>query len=306
MRLLITGASGFIGKNLLLKVPKKWEVVATYNKSSDFPEFVTKKRLSNVEAVRVDLTNLRETREKIAGEFDSAIHLASNTDVQSSLKRPETDLQLNVVTFLNTVKAAKISDLIFMSSGAVYDGNNGLVTPKSHLHPSFPYAISKLACENYALYFRRHNLVKNYVILRFFGAYGPFELPRKIYTKLVRAFYFEDRREFTIKGDGNNFIDAMYINDAVDGILSVLRSAVRDLTVDFATGNPMTINALVMKVAEIFGKTEVTLRHEGWPPEYNTFYASNKDMEVLYGFKHSTSLEAGLRRLAAWLEKKRA
>jgi len=152
-------------------------------------------------------------------------------------------------------------------------------------------------------FFKKSEAINNYVVLRFFGAYGPHEPPRKIFTKLVKAFYFEKSEDFTIVGDGNNFIDAMYVEDAVDGILSVVRSDVRDVTVDFASGNHLAINELVTSVAEIFGKKDVKLRHKGCPQEYNTFYVSNEDMETLYGFRPSISLKAGIWRLAKWLER---
>lgn len=306
MRLLVTGASGFIGRNLLLKIPREWEVVATYNKSVDFVHFLSENVLENVQAIRVDLTNATETEKKLRLKFDCTVHLAANTDTLFSVENPQSDLQLNIVTLLNTVKNVQTEDLIFMSSGAVYDGNVGLVSTKQRLIPSFPYAIAKLACERYVDFFKRNNAIDNYVILRFFGAYGPLEPPRKIFTKLVKAFYFENRDEFVIVGDGDNFIDAMYVEDAVDGIISAVRLDVRDVTVDFASGNPMTINELVTKVAKIFGKEDVKLRREGWPQEYNTFYASNKDMETLYGFKPLTSLDVGIWRLAKWLEKRYA
>lgn len=306
MRLLITGASGFIGRNLLLRLPREWEVVATYNKSADFTNFLSENVLENVQAIKVDLANAVESKKRLRLKFDCTVHLAANTDTLFSVKNPEKDLQLNVVTLLNTVKNVKTENLVFMSSGAVYDGNVGLVSPRQRLIPSFPYAIAKLACERYVDFFKKNNAIDNYVILRFFGAYGPHEPPRKIFTKLVKAFYFENSEEFVIVGDGNNFIDAMYVEDAVDGILSVVRSDVRDVTVDFASGNHLTINKLVTKVAKIFGKEDVKLRREGCPQEYNTFYASNKDMDALYGFKPLTSLEAGVWRLAKWLEKRYA
>lgn len=304
MRLLVTGASGFIGRNLLLKLPREWEVVATYNKSVDFTNFLSENALENVQAIKVDLANAIETKKKLRLKFDCTVHLAANTDTLFSVKNPEKDLQLNLVTLLNTVKNVKTEDLIFMSSGAVYDGNVGPVSLRQRLNPSFPYAIAKLACERYVNFFKKNNSIDNYVILRFFGAYGPHEPPRKIFTRLVKAFYFENSEEFVIVGDGNNFIDAMYVEDAADGIISVIESDIRDLTVDFASGNPMTINELVKRVAEIFQKNNVKLKHEGWPPEYITFYASNGDMKNLYRFKPSTPLEVGIWKLEQWLEKK--
>lgn len=306
MRLLITGASGFIGRNLLLKVPKKWDVVATYNKSRNFTQFVTENALHNVQAVKVNLTHLSNTKRKLGNDFDCIVHLAANTDVRLCVKNPQKDLLLNVMTLLNTVKATRVKDLVFMSSGAVYQGCKGEVSPSVSVSPSFPYAISKLACENYVAFFKKKGWITNYVILRFFGAYGPHEPPRKIFTKLVKTFHFEKSQEFVLVGDGNNLIDAMYVEDAVEGILSVLKSNVRNVTVDFSFGNTLTIEELVQRVAKIFRQENLKLSHTGWPIEYDTFYTNNNRMETLYGFKPSTTLEVGIWKLAKWLERKSA
>jgi len=306
MRLLVAGASGFIGRNLLLKVPKKWNTVATYNKSADFLDFLQENTLNNVQPIKVDLINASETKEKIGNEFDCAVYLTANTSALLSVRNPEVDLRMNVLTLLNTVKAAKIKDLIFVSSGAVYGGNVGLVSHETPLKPSFPYAVSKLAAENYVLFFKRHHLIDEYVVVRFFGVYGPHEAPRKIFTKLVKAFNFDQKQEFTIVGDGNNFVDTLFVEDAVDAMLSVIGSDVRDVTVNTVSGNHKSVNDLAVNIAEIFGKKNIRLSHESWPIEYTAFYASSKDMETLYGFKSSTPLEAGIWRLAEWLEKQYA
>jgi len=306
MRLLVTGASGFIGRNLLLRVPRNWDVVATFHRSRDFERFVVENALENVQVVNVDLADVVDTKQKLRGEFDCAVHLAANTDLSLCVRNPHEDLRLNVGTLLNTVKTAKIRHLIFMSSGAVYDGRSGLVSPDVRVDPSFPYAIAKLACERYVSFFKKNRLIDSFVILRFFGAYGPYEPSRKIFTKFVKAFHFEKSRDFTLVGDGNNFIDAMFVVDAVEGLLSMVGSNVRDVTVDFASGEPLRINELLSRVAKIFGLDDVTVRHKGWPVEYITFHVSGKSMESLLGFKPKTSLEVGIWKLAEWLEKGRA
>jgi len=306
MKLLITGASGFIGRNLLLKIPKKWDVAATYNKSRNFTQFVEENTLDNIQAVKIDLTDFPDTKEKLGNDFDCIVHLAANTDVTLCVKNPQKDLLLNAMTLLNTVKATRVKDLVFMSSGAVYEGCKGAVSPNVPVSPSLPYAISKLACENYVSFFKKKGWITNYVILRFFGAYGPHEPPRKIFTKLVKTFHFKKSQEFVLVGDGNNFIDTMYVEDAAEGILSVLRSNVRNVTVDFSFGDPLTIEKLVQRVAKIFGQENQKLTHTGWPIEYDTFYTNDNRMETLYRFKPSTTLKVGIWKLAKWLERKSA
>jgi len=122
----------------------------------------------------------------------------------------------------------------------------------------------------------------------------------------VKTFHFKKSQEFVLVGDGNNFIDTMYVEDAAEGILSVLRSNVRNVTVDFSFGDPLTIEKLVQRVAKIFGQENQKLTHTGWPIEYDTFYTNDNRMETLYRFKPSTTLKVGIWKLAKWLERKSA
>ena len=75
-----------------------------------------------------------------------------------------------------------------MSSGAVYDGLRGAVSPATPVSPRLPYAISKLASEQYLRFFAEHRgTVDSYVNVRFFGAYGPYEAARKITTQWLQG-----------------------------------------------------------------------------------------------------------------------
>ena len=126
--------------------------------------------------------------------------------------------------------------MVYVSSGAVYDGLHGAVTPATPVSPQLPYAISKLASEQYLQFFcERRGTVDSYVNVRFFGAYGPYEAARKITTKWLQALA-RGEREFVVRGDGRNLIDFMYVDDAVDGFLALVKAQGARLTVDFASG----------------------------------------------------------------------
>jgi UDP-glucose 4-epimerase len=305
MKIIVPGASGFIGKNFILKAPKDWGIIAIYN-NRNLQDFVDEHNLSNVIAVKCDLANEKEVErlsKQVGKGFDICLYLAANTVIPLSVKDPVFDLHANTISLLNFLKFFRGKRIIFLSSGAVYDGLSGLVNPNIPVSPKIPYAISKLASENYIkFYVAKKKNFKNYIILRFFGAYGSYEPPRKIYTKLIRAFYFENKNEFTVYGDGRNRIDAMYIDDTIDGILKVIRSDSQNLTVDFCSGNPLSISELVFATADIFDKVNPTIRYEGTSEEYIKFYVSNKMMEKLFAFKPVTTLEEGLKKFANWLE----
>jgi nucleoside-diphosphate-sugar epimerase len=305
MKVIVTGASGFIGRNLLLKLPKSWEVLAFYNQDQQFPAFLDDNNLTHIQEVQCDLTNLESIDQFVlnyGSQFDCCVYLAANGDPAFSVKEPITDFKQNALAILQFLSRLSFKKFIFFSSGAVYDGLKGNVSPATCVHPHLPYAISKLASEQYVQYFHKKGSLGAYVILRFFGAFGPYEPARKIYTKLVQAFAIDKKNEFTITGDGRNLIDAMFVEDTVDGILNVIRSKVVNCTVDFCHGKPLTIDALVKTAAKVFKVKDLNVIHQGKVPEYILFRASSLAMRKKFKFKPKVSLENGLLKLAQFLK----
>jgi nucleoside-diphosphate-sugar epimerase len=127
------------------------------------------------------------------------------------------------------------------------------------------------------------------------------EPSRKLYTNLIKAFCIQDKNEFSIFGNGKNFIDAMYIEDAVEALFKIATSDKGNKIVDFCMGSPLTINELIHQVANIFGKKDMVLTHKGEAAEYTTFYASPREMEALFGFSPETSLNDGMKKFRDYL-----
>jgi nucleoside-diphosphate-sugar epimerase len=198
----------------------------------------------------------------------------------------------------------KIKRIVFFSSGAVYERLEGAVNPKLCVSPTLPYAISKLASEAYVKHFRKKEVISDYLIVRFFGAYGPHESPRKIYTKMVEQFYFQRCDKFSVRGNGLNLIDAMYVDDAVEGVLRMANASLGDSVIDFCGGHPITIRDLVLRAARVFGIAQPKIVQEGETAEYNRFFADPLPFKQRYGFEPKTSLAEGLRKLAKFLEAK--
>ena len=305
MRLIITGASGFLGRNLLLAIPKGWETLALYHRSRDFVPFLRRSHLRQVQPLRCDLrrgSELKRRRVLARNVFDACVYLAANGDPALSVADPEQDFRMTALTVLNFLACVKVKRFIYLSSGAVYDGRRGPVSPKSPLHPQLPYAISHSAAEQYvksSCQYRGNP--EEYLIVRFFGAYGPYEPPRKIYTRLVRAFAKEERRNFQIRGDGKNLIDAMYVTDAVEAILRALRSPLRNTTFDLCSGKPLSVEQLVRKAASVFGATSLRIRKAGVTAEPIHFRASTRFQKEKLRFTPKVPLETGLKKLADFL-----
>jgi len=303
MSILVVGASGFIGKNLLLEMPRKWNVYGVYRSSPDFLSFLEKNELTNVQPLKCDLGNLKEVEVVMAGlkEIDVCVYLVANTSVGRLIEDPILDVDTNISPLLNFLRCFRGRKLIFLSSGAVYMGLKREISPKSKINPTIPYAISKYACELYIKFYQSvKKTFKEYVILRFFGAYGPYEPRRKISTKLIMLINDPEKKDFAVYGDGGNYIDFMYVTDAIRGILAVINSKKANITVDFCSGHPQTINELAMRVGQLF-KKKINVIHVGVSPEYITFYASPKEMEKIFGFKPNISLENGFKMFSNWM-----
>jgi UDP-glucuronate 4-epimerase len=303
MNLLIVGASGFIGKNLLLGLNNEAEIIATYNTDSNFLLFNKKHNLRNVTPIKCDLRNEWEVRKLFAEkkDFDACIYLASDTRVGHLVTDPNADVMNNILPLANFVKQYRGGPVVFFSSGAVYMGKTGQVSPKVAVKPSIPYAISKYASE---LYIHHYGLKgSGYVIIRFFGAYGPYEHERKLTRKLLaQIMNTQDAKlTFTIYGDGKNLIDVMYIDDAITAIKCILESGKKNLVVDLCNGTPLMINGYARKIVKLFGKT-VHLNHYGSSPEYIRFYSSSDEFRRRFGFVPRISLEEGIRKYMTWLK----
>src|SRR4030042_1154764 len=103
MKILVTGASGFIGKNLLLRLKdSNASVMAIYNSDDKFPKFVSSiNENGNIEKIKCDLTNGLFQDYLSTDHFDICVHLAANSDPTLSLENPAVDLNQNVNTILN-------------------------------------------------------------------------------------------------------------------------------------------------------------------------------------------------------------
>jgi UDP-glucose 4-epimerase len=304
MRLVVTGASGFIGRHVLLRAPRDWEIVAVAHHTPGLEAFVTDHQMSHVRVVRCDLTDAAAVRalSAAAGHADAALYLAANGDPAASSERPRWDLESNTVALVTFLEHCLVDHLVYLSSGAVYDGLVGAVSPATPTSPRLPYAISKLASEQYVRFFAEHrHAPRSYINVRFFGAYGPYEPARKITTRWLLALA-AGQREFTLRGNGQNLIDFMYVDDAVDGMLRLVQAAGTSATVDFASGAPVSVNAVVQAMARTLG-VDVTVLHQGTTEEYIEFRSVDRAMHDRFGFAPTIAFDDGLRRLVEFFER---
>lgn len=298
MDLLVTGASGFLGRNFILQAPSSYRILAIYCQDPEFAEFVRRAHRPNVVAARCDLTNEQEVAElfrKYGTDWNSCLYLAAKVDIPWSVRDPAQDLLVNTGALLNVLRCIRVGAFIYFSSGAVYDGLSGEVPPDSPLNPTLPYAISKLACERYVEFYRQRAMtIEKSLTVRFFGAYGPYEAQHKIYTRLIQAFGVERQRNYTIYGDGRNLIDAMYVDDAVAAMIRMIDGNHWNQAVNLAGGRPLPIEELVREVSQVLGMSGVRIDKQGLANESNRFWGSTREMRSFYGFEPKVSLAEGI------------
>ena len=299
MKVLLTGASGFIGKNFLENAPKDMEIIAVYNSSKDVEKFVKEKKLDNVRLYKYDLTKKEETDalfEKIGKDIDYCIYLAGNVNIPLSIASPIEDLNMNAGALINFLQSCnKIKRFIYMSSTAVYEGNTGIVTTETKLNPKVPYCISKLACERYVKFFSSIGKIKNFTILRFGGAYGKYS--EKKFLSILLSDILHDKKEIEVYGDGTNTINITYVQDTVKALIKCLNSEKGNITCNLGQDN-QTITETIKRIAKIFNKdVKIKYTPKRKDQKYITFRIQ-VDFNDLFGFRPDYSFEQGIKEFA--------
>lgn len=231
MKILVTGAAGFIGMHTCLRLLKMGNVVIGIDNLNEYYDPRLKQdRLKqlltyeNFHFYKIDIAN-KEPIEKIfsQNQFNCVINLAAQAGVRYSVTNPHEYTQSNLVGFLNILEGCrntKVEHLVYASSSSVYGGNTKL--PYSELdsvdHPVSFYAATKRANELMAhSYSHLYNLPTTG--LRFFTVYGPWGRPDQSLFLFVDAAL--NKKPIKIFNNGNMFRDFTYIDDVVNGIIKV-------------------------------------------------------------------------------------
>jgi UDP-glucose 4-epimerase len=225
--ILITGASGFIAKNLVevLLNHEDFQLILTdisnlfkYPKYSINPPRLSKLDVGDRAAV-FDIFN----HEKI----DICIHLAAEVSVEDSIKYPDRTMMVNVNGTLNVLDACvqnKVENFIFASSAAVYGHPRSLPISEEHeLKPISPYGTSKLIAEQHVSSYMRAKKIRKAISLRIFNAYGEGQVGNlSVMAKFARKL--SKGLPPIIYGDGMQIRDFVSIKDVVNAILLSIRA----------------------------------------------------------------------------------
>jgi len=328
MRLLVTGAAGFIGYTTCAALLRRGEQVTGIDNLSDYYDVRLKRarldRLREHQRFTFELLDVA-SRDQMASlfalkKFDAVIHLAAQAGVRYSLTNPHAYIDTNILGFLNVLEGVRNSGaehLVFASSSSVY-GANGKLPFSEHDnvdHPVSLYAATKKANELMAHSYS-HLYGTRCTGLRFFTVYGPWGRPDMalfLFTKGILS-----GAPIPVFNHGKMVRDFTYVDDIVEGVLRVLDhpAAVdpswRPEAPDPATsrapyrvynignGQPVDLLRYIQVLEKVLGKKAVL---DLQPMQDGDVLASTADVSALeqaVQYRPKTPIEVGIPRFVEW------
>ena len=307
---LVTGAAGFIGSNLVDRLLSiGLTVVGFDNFSTGRKEFLAEAlQAPRFKLVKGDLLNAEDLDAAFQGHaIDTVFHLAANADVSRGLQHPERDLEQNTIgTFkvLEAMRAHDVRHIAFSSTGSIYGESKVTPTPEDAPFPvqTSLYGASKLAGEG---------LIEAYAegfgftawIFRFVSVLGERYTHGHIYDfyKRLRA----DPRRIEVKGDGQQTKSYMYVKDCIDGMLLALSRHETGVHI-FNLGTDATIkveNSLAL-ITETLGLTpEIVYSggRQGWIGDNPFIHLDCSRIRDL-GWKPQRTIQEGVVTTLKWLQ----
>jgi UDP-glucose 4-epimerase len=297
MRFLITGAAGFLGAPLANRLAAEGNtVVGLDDLSTGNPDRLSPK----VTFIRGDV-NDRPKLWSLLQEVDCVYHLAARVIVPESVLYPREYTQVNVggtVSLMEAMRDVGVRRVIFISSGSIY-GNQSIQPLKETARPNprSPYAVSKLSAEYYVRTIGDLWGIET-VCLRVFNAYGPGQRLPPSYAPVIPYCLNQAIQNGTIviHGDGKQSRDYVYVDDAVEAMVSAASSPKADhLIINVGSGVETNVNEIVKLVLEVTGQSPQVIhnpQHEGGP---SRMQADINLAKSKLGYKPKISLRQGLK-----------
>jgi UDP-glucuronate 4-epimerase len=322
LRVLVTGAAGFIGAALCDRLLARGDEVLGLDNLNDYYEVALKEaRLARLAGragfrfERVDLADRDATARAFAGgSWDVVVHLAAQAGVRHSVTRPERYVDSNLVGFGNVLEGcrhARAGHLVFASSSSVYGLNAKLpFSERDNVdHPVSLYAATKKANELMAHVYA-HLFGLPCTGLRFFTVYGPWGRPDMSPFLFVRAILAGQPLKVFNFGDMQR--DFTYIDDVVEGVLRVMSRPATAGAVSPATstapwriyniGNnqPVQLRRWIEVFEQCLGRKAELELAPLQPGDVVATAADIDDLQHDVGFRPATPVEEGVRRFVDW------
>ena len=311
MRVLVTGAAGFIGMHAARRLLDRGDEVLGIDNLNDYYSVELKKdRLAQLEHARfrftrMDIADAAALSELFASERPEAVlHLAAQAGVRYSIENPAAYIQSNLVGFANILECARRHPprhLVYASSSSVYGSNKELPWSESQNvdHPVSLYAATKKSNELMAhVYSHLYGL--NVTGLRFFTVYGPWGRPDM--SPMLFANAIVQGKPIQVFNHGDMQRDFTYVDDVVEGTLRVLDKPTRYAVFNIGNHQPVNLLDYIAALERAFGKEAKLEMKPMQPGDVKASYADTAALHAAVGFAPSTPLDTGLGRFAEWFK----
>lgn len=301
--ILITGGAGFIGSHLSDALLGKGYAVRILDDLSTGKRANLQLQHPGLELIEGDVADAALVARAAAG-CRAVVHLAAVASVQASVDDPVKTHQSNFIGTLNVCEAMRLNGVgrvLFASSAAVY-GNNGEGqsiaedTPKA---PLTPYAVDKLASEQYLDFYRRQHGLEP-VIFRFFNIFGPRQDPSSPYSGVISIFSERATQGLPIKvfGDGEQTRDFLYVGDLVQVMVQALEQPqVEEGAVNIGLNQATSLNQLLAALRDVIGSLPEISYGEARSGDIRHSRADNARLLARFDFPQPTPMVEGLAKL---------
>lgn len=328
MKILVTGAAGFIGMHVAKRLLGRGDEVVGVDNLNDYYDVGLKEaRLAQLAPfpgfrfLRQDIADREGMAQLFAAErFQRVVHLAAQPGVRYSLKNPHAYIDSNVVGFANVLEGCrhgKVEHLVYASSSSVYGANTSM--PFS-VHQNVDHPVSLYAATKKANELMAHTYSHLYGLpttgLRFFTVYGPWGRPDMSPSLFAGAILRGE--SIDVFNEGRMQRDFTYIDDIVEGVVRVLDTLAMPNS-DFDTGHPDAATSYAPyrlynignhEPVELMTFIETIEQAVGAKAKKNMLpmqagdvvatYADIEDLRAAVGFSPSTPLPAGIRAFTEW------
>jgi UDP-glucuronate 4-epimerase len=313
LRIVLTGAAGFIGFHLARRLLARGDVVIGVDDMNSYYDIDLKSARAarlvehpNFSLARLDVADVPALADLAQGA-DAVIHLAAQAGVRHSLENPFAYQHANLAGHLSVLEACRhtssVKHLVYASSSSVY-GDRAAEGPFREDDPAdLPaslYAATKRADELMSIaYSQLYGLPQTG--LRFFTVYGPWGRPDMAYFIFTRKILAGE--PISVFGQGRMARDFTYIDDIVDGVLGVLdrpAEAGEHRLFNIGAGRPEGLMRLIELLEAALGRPAIKVFEPMQPGDVTATFADISRLAALTGYAPKTTLEAGLPRFADW------
>jgi dTDP-glucose 4,6-dehydratase len=317
MRILVTGAAGFIGTNFVRlsldassdhPAVERLVAVDLLTYAGNYANLADLDGDARFRFVRADIADREAMTALLRDErIDVLVNFAAESHVDRSIVDQTPFLQTNVhgtLALLDAARAQPVRRFLQVSTDEVYGSiAEGRAAEDWPAHPSSPYAASKSAADGFVQAYAKTFGVPA-VITRCSNNYGPYQFPEKVIPLFTTNLL--DGDQVPLYGDGGNIRDWLYVLDNVRAVDLVLRSGVTGEIYNVGAHNEITNRELAHKLLELTGRDESYILPVDDRLGHDRRYSITTDKITTLGWKPEHQLDAALERTVAWYRDNRA